>query len=134
MIAQFAPAGTDASLWRYAVTYDVEDRISRVMEDVRPAITHSGREGLSQSLVARMERLCCPGASMSVIDGFDVARVRGFGIRTVGTAAAVTPATPFQAGSISKPVFALAVMRLVQEDILDLACSSSARMKARSFP
>lgn len=99
---------------------NIEDRISRVLRDLRPAIPYSGRDGLSQSLAIRMARLCNPGASIGVIDDFNVAWVRGFGVRTAGTEAVVTPGTPFQAASISKPVFALAVMRLVQEGILDL--------------
>jgi CubicO group peptidase (beta-lactamase class C family) len=102
------------------VACDVEDRISRVLQGLRPAIAYSGRDGAGQSLAMRMAGLCTPGASISVIDGFDMAWARGFGVRMAGTAAEVTPATPFQAGSISKPVFALAVMRLVQEGILDL--------------
>lgn len=102
------------------MVHNGEDRISRVVQDLRPAIAHSGRDGPNRSLVTRMECLRSPGASIAVVDGFDVAWARGFGMRTTGTAAKVTSATPFQAGSISKPVFALAVMRLVQEGILDL--------------
>ena len=44
----------------------------------------------------------------------------GFGVRRAGTKDAVTPTTLFQAGSISKPVFATAVMRLVSSGVLDL--------------
>jgi hypothetical protein len=44
----------------------------------------------------------------------------GFGIRKMGERADVEPDTPFQAGSISKPVFALAVMRLYQDKRIDL--------------
>ena len=61
-----------------------------------------------------------PGVSISVIDDFRLAGARGFGTPAIGTAAEVSANTPFQAGSISKPVFALAVMRLVENGTLDL--------------
>jgi CubicO group peptidase (beta-lactamase class C family) len=61
-----------------------------------------------------------PGLSVAVVEHSDVTWARGFGRRASAIADAVTPATPFQAGSISKPVFALAVMRLVEARKLDL--------------
>jgi CubicO group peptidase (beta-lactamase class C family) len=67
-----------------------------------------------------MTELCTPGANVAVIDNFHVAWVRGFGIRKMGEQLAVHPDTPFQAGSISKPIFALAMMRLCQDKRIDL--------------
>ena len=67
-----------------------------------------------------MSQLATPGVSVAVIDGFGVAWSRGFGELTAGANAEVTSTTPFQVGSISKPVFALAVMKLVEAGRLDL--------------
>jgi hypothetical protein len=53
-----------------------------------------------------MHELGTPGVSIAVIENFEVAWASGFGIRKVGERAEVEPDTPFQAGSISKPVFA----------------------------
>jgi len=47
--------------------------------------------------------------------GFELAWAGGFGRREAGSDEPVTAGTLFQAASISKPVMALAVMRLVQE-------------------
>ena len=97
-----------------------QDRIARVLSDLRPETAVPARESPAQTLAQRMQYYATPGASIGVIDGGALAWASGFGVRTVGMADAVTATTPFQAGSISKPVFALAVMRLVEQGTLDL--------------
>ena len=97
-----------------------EDRIARVLADLRPAAGVPAREGPARTLPQRMADYATPGASIAVVDAFAVAWARGFGVLEMGNAAEVTANTPFQAGSISKPVFALAVMRLVEDGTLDL--------------
>jgi CubicO group peptidase (beta-lactamase class C family) len=67
-----------------------------------------------------MSQLATPGVSVAVIDDFEVAWSRGFGKPAAEANEAVAPTTLFQVGSISKPVFALAVMRLVEARRLDL--------------
>ncbi len=98
----------------------MEVRISRVLADVRPEPVVPARESPAQSLAQRMEYYATPGASIGVVDDGALAWASGFGVRMMGTADAVTATTPFQAGSISKPVFALAVMGLVEQGTLDL--------------
>src|SRR3954469_10083596 len=96
------------------------ERIARVLADVRPEGVIPIREGAPQTLAQRMLQHATPGASVGVVHHGKVDWVRGFGVRTIGTADEVTADTLFQAGSIAKPVFALAVMRLVEEGRLDL--------------
>jgi len=81
-----------------------------------------------------MHELCTPGVSVAVIENFEVAWARGFGIRRMGESAAVQPDTPFQAGSISKPVFALAVMRLCQDKRIDLDADIRTYLKSWQMP
>jgi CubicO group peptidase (beta-lactamase class C family) len=116
------------------VVKNVEDSIARVLRDLRPTIPFSGRAGSSQSLATRMAHLCNPGVSIAVIDKFDNAVVRGIGVSTPGAATEVAPSTPFHAGSISKPVFALAVMRLVQDGILDLDANVNTYLQSWQVP
>jgi len=61
-----------------------------------------------------------PGISIAVIDNGRIAWVRGYGVRETGRSGPITPETLFQAASISKPVAAMAALRLVQQGKLDL--------------
>jgi CubicO group peptidase (beta-lactamase class C family) len=97
-----------------------QDRIARVLSDLRPETAVPASESPAQTLAQRMQYYATPGASIGVIDDGALAWASGFGVRMMGMADAVTATTPFQAGSISKPVFALAVMHLVEQGALDL--------------
>lgn len=96
-----------------------EARIARVLQDLRPEPAYPAAPQPARPLAERMAHCATPGLSVAAVDGGALAWARGFGTRAAGSER-VTPHTPFQAGSISKPVFALAVMRLVQDGVLDL--------------
>jgi CubicO group peptidase (beta-lactamase class C family) len=100
-------------------TSDLEQRIRRVMSDLREETTIPGQDRSPCPLHQRMAQTCTPAVSVAVIDDFQVAWARGFGTLAAraGPAAANTP---FQCGSISKPVFALAVMKLAETGAVDL--------------
>jgi CubicO group peptidase (beta-lactamase class C family) len=87
-----------------------------------------------RSLAERMTELCAPGISVAVIENFEVAWASSFGILKMGDRAAVQPDTPFQAASISKAVFALAVMRLCQDKRLDLDADIRTYLKSWQLP
>jgi CubicO group peptidase (beta-lactamase class C family) len=61
-----------------------------------------------------------PGVSIAVINDGALEWARGYGVRETGQPGPVTPDTLFQVCSISKPVAALAALRLVQEGRIDL--------------
>ncbi|MBD3886489.1 beta-lactamase family protein [Phormidium tenue FACHB-886] len=98
----------------------VEQPIERVISNLLPATALEGKFGPPKTLSERLAHYHTPGASIAVINDFEIEWVCGFGMRETGTSNKVTPDTLFQAASISKPVFALAVMRLVQEGQLNL--------------
>ena len=60
-----------------------------------------------------------PGLGIATIRGGDIT-VEGFGVRRTGTTDRVTGDTVFEAASLSKPVFATAVMQLASEGVIDL--------------
>ena len=67
-----------------------------------------------------MERFHVPGVSVAVIKDFKIHWAKGYGIADVVTNGPVETPTAFQAASISKPVMAMAAVRLAQEGRLSL--------------
>ena len=98
----------------------VEQRIERVINNLLPATALEGKFGSPKNLYERLAHYRTPGISIAVINDFEIEWARGFGVCEAGTTREVTADTLFQAASISKPVFALAVMHLVQEGRLNL--------------
>ncbi len=111
-----------------------EQRIARVVEQLYPETAFEKRYGQPRPLNERMAARHTPGASIAVINDFEIEWARGFGVSDLGTATPVTPTTLFQAGSISKPIFALAVMRLVQQGRLDLDAHVNTYLKSWKIP
>jgi CubicO group peptidase (beta-lactamase class C family) len=75
---------------------------------------------LESSLPAVMERTSVPGLSLALVRAGEPCWERAFGVQSRLTQEPVTPGTVFEAASLSKPVFAYAVLQLVQEGALDL--------------
>lgn len=98
----------------------VEQRIERVINNLLPAAALKGKFGSPKTLSERLAHHQVPGISIAVINDFEIEWARGFGVCEAGTTSEVTPDILFQAASISKPIFALAVMRLVQEERISL--------------
>jgi CubicO group peptidase (beta-lactamase class C family) len=116
------------------VPQDIEAHIAHVLQDLRPDGSVQGQELPACSLEQRMADCATPGISIGVIDEFQVVWAGGFGKRTAGTTDEVTPNTPFQAGSISKPVFALAVMKLVEKGQIDLDADVNHYLESWQIP
>ena len=94
---------------------NTNERIARIIADLRPMTTLLPRLTASCPLSERLAHYATPGISIAVIDNGKVVWERGFGTRTNGQADPVEATTLFQAGSISKPVFAIGAMRLVEQ-------------------
>jgi len=67
-----------------------------------------------------MQEAHLPGASVAVVRAGQKVWTRGFGLRDIAQEAAVDDATVFEAASLSKPVFAYAVLTLAAEGEFDL--------------
>jgi HEAT repeat protein len=67
-----------------------------------------------------MEELKVPGVSISVISDKNIFYSKSFGIADANTKMQVDEKTMFEACSMSKPVFAYLVLKLVEQDKLDL--------------
>lgn len=94
--------------------------IEQVINSLLPDTAFTNRYGRPTLLTDRMARYHTPGVSLAIVNNGQIEWAQGFGVREIGRPDPVTPDTLFQAGSISKPIFALAVMRLVEQGRLDL--------------
>jgi CubicO group peptidase (beta-lactamase class C family) len=81
-----------------------------------------------------LARFAVPGASVAVFEGGRLAWARGYGVLEAGRAVPVTPESIFQVCSISKPVAAVAALRLVGEGRLDLDADVNESLRAWRLP
>ena len=86
------------------------------------------------TLQGLMERFGVPGVSISVIKDFQIYWSKGYGQADVTTKSPVRSDTMFQAASISKPVTAFAVMRLVDAGKLSLDEDVNRYLKSWKLP
>ena len=88
---------------------------------IEGAQSEYGANGLGALTIEQlMERFSVPGVSIAVIRDFDIHWAKGYGTSDVETGKPVDAATMFQAGSISKPVAAMGVLKAVQEGVFGL--------------
>jgi CubicO group peptidase (beta-lactamase class C family) len=91
-----------------------------------------GFDGLT--LEQLMQRFRVPGLGIAVFKNFEIHWAKGYGKADVVSGVPVTVETMFQAASISKPVSALAVMRLVQDGKLSLDADVNTMLKSWQMP
>jgi len=89
--------------------------VARAIASLRPSVEIEGRPASRWSLAERMAHYKAPGVSVAIISGGKVVWAGGFGVTEAGTNDSVTATTLFQAASISKPVTATAMLRLVSQ-------------------
>jgi CubicO group peptidase (beta-lactamase class C family) len=111
----------------------VEQRIQRFQSALLPPVLVRGEAPAAKSLSDRMAELKVPGVSIAVIDEGRIDWARGFGVTRVG-GPPVSPDTLFQAASISKPVFALAVLKLADAGKLDIDANVNGYLTSWKLP
>jgi CubicO group peptidase (beta-lactamase class C family) len=89
---------------------------------------------LEITLQQLMETYKVPGLSVAVIENYQIAWAKGFGVTEFGGAKPVTTKTLFQAGSISKPVAAVGAMWLVEQGKLSLDEDVNKKLKSWKVP
>ncbi len=107
-------------VYSFQNTRDINQRIERVENGLLLPVVIKGQPVVSMKLADRMQFFKTPGVSVAVINNGRIEWARGYGVREAGSREPVTPETIFQAGSISKPITATAVLRLVQQGKLNL--------------
>jgi CubicO group peptidase (beta-lactamase class C family) len=92
-------------------------------------------EGLPPwTLAERMRHYHVPGVSIAIIQGGRIAWAKGYGVVDLESKTPVTPKTLFQAASLSKPVTAMAVLRLAEKGKLALDAPVNSMLRSWKLP
>jgi CubicO group peptidase (beta-lactamase class C family) len=82
----------------------------------------------------RMKHYGVPGMSIAVIDDFKIAWTKSYGVMDSSSMRRVTDSTLFQAASISKPVFTMAVLKLAEMGAVDINADVNTLLKSWKIP
>jgi CubicO group peptidase (beta-lactamase class C family) len=107
-------------------------RIEAVENGLRPPVLVEGDH--TWSLAERMKFYGVNGVSIAVIRDSKVEWAKGYGLADAESNQPVTAATLFQAGSISKPVSAMAALALVEDGKLKLDADINGYLKSWKVP
>jgi CubicO group peptidase (beta-lactamase class C family) len=94
--------------------------IKTIEEGLLPPVVIKGQPTPTMLLSERMEYFKVPGISIAVVNNSEIEGVMCDGTRRAQSDSPITPDTLFQAASISKPIVAMAALRLVQEGKFEL--------------
>jgi CubicO group peptidase (beta-lactamase class C family) len=106
----------------------------RITNGLRPLVHVTNGRDTTYALTDRMRNYHVAGVSIAVMDGGRVGWAQGFGVAEVGGTERVDTATLFQAGSISKPIFATAVLALVEQGRLVLDSDVTGQLRSWRLP
>jgi CubicO group peptidase (beta-lactamase class C family) len=112
---------------------EVEARIEQVINNLQVKTSLEG-EYERETLTNQLEKYHTPGVSIAVINEGKIEWARGFGKRDLASNQPVDVNTLFEAGSVSKPIFALAVMRLKEKGMVDLDDDVNNYLKSWKVP
>lgn len=129
-----APEDARAPLDVAPLTPEVEARIERIVAGLPAAIQVRGRPVKAPSLADRMASRQVPAVSAAVIQEGRIEWARAWGLADVAAGRPADPGTLFQAASMSKPVAALAVLRLAEEDEVDLDAGVNEQLSSWRLP
>jgi CubicO group peptidase (beta-lactamase class C family) len=116
-----------------AVSAETQQHIKDVEAGLLPNVVVKGDPHSAHSLSERMAALHVNGVSVAVIHHGVIEWAQGFGVASVG-GPAVTAETLFQAGSISKPVAAMAALHQVQLGKLSLDANVNTVLTSWKLP
>jgi CubicO group peptidase (beta-lactamase class C family) len=112
---------------------EVETRITKVVNNLGGWVQIENKP-FKWTLADRMKFYHVNGVSIAVIKDYKIEWARGYGWADSVEQRPVTTATLFQAGSISKSLNAVGILKLVQEGKLNLDSNINDYLKSWKFP
>jgi CubicO group peptidase (beta-lactamase class C family) len=113
---------------------DTSTEIDIIENGLLKGIQVKGSTPETFNILDRMKVHNVPGASIAVIKNGEIAWAKGYGISNTNNGKEVNTNTLFQAGSISKPIAALAALKLVDEGKLNLDEDVTTYLKSWQLP
>ena len=113
---------------------ETEQRIAGVESGLLPTLIRRDQAPPAWTLEDRMQHYNAPAVSLAVLEDFEIAWARAWGVIKMGTDTEAKPETLFQFGSISKPVTALLTLRLIAEGSLGLDDPVNERLASWQLP
>ncbi|HEY3458827.1 MAG TPA: serine hydrolase domain-containing protein [Bryobacteraceae bacterium] len=110
------------------------DHIEAVENGLLPAVVIKGRPVRHASILERMKALNVRGVSIAVVNNYEIEWAKGYGFADLESKRPVEVTTLFQAGSISKPVAAVAAMKMVEKGIFALNQDINTFLKTWKLP
>jgi len=108
--------------------------VTRVENGLRPPIAIKGQPVRTMTIEERLKFYHVPGVSLAFLNGGKIEWARGYGVTSADGGSPVTPATLFQAASISKHVAALVALHLVDEGKLSLDEDVNLKLRTWKVP
>ncbi|MEM9831931.1 MAG: serine hydrolase domain-containing protein [Bacteroidota bacterium] len=96
------------------------EEIEAVESGLTPSIVAKSDSAKTYSIAERMSHYNVPGVSIAIVTDGELHWAKGYGEANTQSGSQVDENTLFQAGSISKPIAALAVLKLAEEGKVDL--------------
>jgi len=107
-------------LWPAAVIAIVSSAPAQAADDKTAPPPPTTVEDLDRRLADVLREAKVPGAAVAVVEAGKVALLKGYGMADAAAGTAATPDTTFRAGSISKSLTSIAIMKLVEQGKLTL--------------
>ena len=113
---------------------NLQKDVSWIENNITNKVHVAGETSKTYSILQKMEEYNIPGVSIAIAKDGKLVYAKGFGIANSVSETKVTINTLFQAGSISKPLAALAALKLVEEGKIDLDTDVNNYLKTWKIP
>lgn len=100
--------------------HDYNSDIEKIENNLMPRFIIEGKDTVAYNILDRMKHFNVPGVSIAFMDEGEIKWAKGYGYSDMENQREVDENTLFQAASISKPVAALAALRMVEDGKIDL--------------
>jgi CubicO group peptidase (beta-lactamase class C family) len=101
---------------------------------ILPLTVNAHADEVDEYIKAQMQKWHVPGLSLAIIQDGKIIKAAGYGVREPSSNQPVTPTTLFQAGSISKAVAAVGVLKLVDQGKFNLDEDVNQKLRSWKVP